>query len=591
MTRADRSVEFFVVEASEYLAVSGQLVASADSPPDGDRLMRVCRALRGSALMAGLGTFARAAAALEVAARRIRDHEAGWDRAEQERWSASLAELALLTGRVRVWGDAEDRAALALASSIEGSSGPVVNQEPRRASGLTPGVRAFIARESAAIAGSWQEAARALAPTPPPAALNAVLERMRSLRGLDAAAASLSPLPELLEAMEVTARGLLGHGIANPDVADLFSDAADALQQMAKSVSDIGQVVVPDGLELIANRLLDQGTGEADVIPIARLAPEGEASIVSRGEVPSTSGAPVSIELVGVGDHLIAQADVLSRATSPVTAALRLYILHATMAAMPVRSPTGRFLSPLTGAIIDAIGTPGAVREPDAIAAMLRVCGEFLVEAGEISDQSALIEQRDSLYRKLTPDGADVVPIEALAPGEVVDDSSDVVPIESLAPVSVDSAGEEIVPIASLAPDDSAVEIVAIESLAPSDEFVDDPIVPIESLLLTEPVYPADFNIPDVAPGNPGRLESAFRRLALVRDSAEPEAPSIAGLIGDPVVAITSLCYRGPTAVNRAAELRHELRAALGNPATTVESLRPLLDELLDLIELARDAA
>ncbi len=554
MTRADRSIEFFVVEATEYLGVAGQLVASPDSPPDGDRLMRVCRALRGSALMAGLGTFARAAAALEVTARRLRDHEAGWDRSEQERWSTALTELAALTGRARAWGEPEDRAALALAGSIEGNSGATTPPAPPRAAGLTPGVRAFIARESAAIAGSWQEAARALAPTPPPAALNAVLERMRSLRGLDAASAPLSPLPELLEAMEVTARGLLGPGTANPDVADIFADAADALQQMAKSVSDIGQVTVPDGLEVIARRLLEHGTSEADVIPITRLAPEGETSVVTRGQVPLVSGTPVPIELVGVGDHLIAQADTLSRATSPATAALRLYTLHATLAAMPVRSPTGHFLSPLTRVIVAAIGTPGAMQEPDAVAGMLRTCGEFLVEAGGVDDQPLLIERRDQLARRLTPetDESEVVPIESLAPHEPADD---------------------VVPIESLAPD------------------IDDGIVPIESLLITGPAYPTGFAIPESAPGEPGRLESAFRRLALVRDGAEPEEASLAGLVGDPVVAIDSLCYRGATAVGRAAEIRQSLQAVLDDPTVTVASLRPMLDELMDLIELAREAA
>ena len=183
MSTAHRRAEFFALEAREYLAEL-EPVLSADSP-DLERLVRGARALRGAALMAGLGTFARAAAGLEALARRVRDHGTPWAPGARAAWQDGLQTLRELTERAPSWEAADDRAALALADRIEqatSGSGPRVSVPATPA--LTPGVRAFIARESAMIAGSLVEAARALAPVPPQAALAAVLERMRALRGL-----------------------------------------------------------------------------------------------------------------------------------------------------------------------------------------------------------------------------------------------------------------------------------------------------------------------------------------------------------------------------------------------------------------------
>jgi len=55
-------------------------------------------------------------------------------------------------------------------------------------------------------------------------------------------------------------------------------------------------------------------------------------------------------------------------------------------------------------------------------------------------------------------------------------------------------------------------------------------------------------------------------------------------------VAIGSLCYSGRAALERAASLRHEINAALTRDAS-LESLQPMLQELLDLVPLALDSS
>jgi hypothetical protein len=622
MSSAPRRAEFFALEANEYLADLEPL-ATAHDRPDAERLVRGARALRGAALMAGLGTFARAAAGLEAVARQVRDHALAWEPNARDAWLEGLAALRALVTRAAHWEAVDDRQALALADRFELVISGRMARAPVPPAALTPGVRAFIARESALIAGSLELASRALAPTPPADALAGVLERMQSLRGLGGSA-ELSPLPELLDAMEVATRALLSDVAAPPNVAAVFADAAHALATIARAVADAGHIVPPPELESIAQRLLDAYASETDVVSILTLAPAGVASIVREGTPPSAlpESDPVPVELVSVGDHLLTVADSLTRPASPAARDLRLFVLHRTLAAMPSRSATGRFLAPLAEAISVAIGNRVATDRPDAFVAMVRGCGRFLVEAAGTTDRIALTRRRDAIATSLvmvsmgapaggfeakvgarspvlpaaaathpgtttvepamvpsespspvpTPD--DVIDIASLAP----DVPDEVVDIASLAP-EVDS---EIVEIASLAPDTFDV-VVAIASLAP-DDMSD--VVPIESLA-PDPV-PV---IPTTAPGEPSRLEHAFTARRAKQLASDDRTPSLSGLIGAEIVPVTSLLYRGPAALSRAEELRHEIRALLADPATTVDQLRPHIHELLDLVPLARDAA
>jgi hypothetical protein len=579
MSSAARRAEFFGLEAGEYLADLGP-IAAARELPDAEHLVRGARALRGAALMAGLGTFARAAAGLEGIARQVRDHALAWEPAAREAWSEGLATLRGLVPRATTWDANDDRLALALVDRLErvagGSSArPAVPTTPPAS--LTAGVRAFIARESALIAGSFAQAARALAPTPPPAALTAVLERMQSLRGLGASA-ELSPLPELLDAMELATRTLLGDAPPPPDVAAIFADAADAMSAIAKSLADGGQISLPPTLERVAARLLDTYAAESDVVPIALLAPNGEASILQHGIAPVPAGdlAPVAVELVSVGDHLLMSAEALARPTSSIARDLRLFVLHRTLSTMPPRSATGRFLAPIAEAITAAIGHGVAVARPEAFLSMLHDCGRFLVDSGSVSDKRELSRQRDQIAAAIIR--PDTLALSAAAEQE---GEAPIVDIAALAPDD-SSDGDVIISIDALAPDDDT-SIVSIESLA--FESAESPVVSIESLA------------PSAAA--PGALERAFvRRSELLRERAA-ETPSLDVLTGQGdglpaetvILPVADLLYRGEAALDRADVVRAEIDAILAEPVVSLDALRPWINELLDLVSLARDAA
>jgi chemotaxis protein histidine kinase CheA len=624
VSSASRRAEFFALEATEYLSELEPLVSRAD-PPDLERLVRGARALRGAALMAGLGTFARAAAGLEAVARQVRDHAIAWDGPALAGWREAVGTLRSLVARATSWEAGDDRQALALAERLERVAAgraemvevpqqPTPQPPPATKGSLTPGVRAFIARESELIASSLLEAAHALAPLPPAAALTAVLERMRSLRGLGAAG-DLSPLPELLEAMEATTRSLLSDSAPPPNVAEVFADAADALHEMARTVAQEGRVLVPEGLDKVATRLLQAFASESDVVAIESLGFTSEPVMVSRGESRHEKPAdPVPIELVGMGDYLLVQADELEHQGSPTARDLRLFVLQRTLDTMPTDSGTGRFLAPLIRAILGAITSGVATTTPDRFARALRSTGEFLGGAATRNDVDALAYERDTLAREF---GAAIAPrisapveaqdavvdINALAPDEDEEsDETDVVEITSLAPEPVEElevvdieslapSDEDVVDIESLAPDPVADEIVDINSLAP-DDHVDGEVVEIESLAPD----PGADEVVDFAAPAPGtaadRLQRAYRRRAeLIREQGLAE-PSLAGLAGgETVVPVETLLYRGQRALHRAEELRSQIAMVLSEPTVSLDRLRPLVDELLDLVPLARDAA
>ena len=68
--------EFFAREASDYLRALESLLGEA--PPEGDSFVRLARALRGAAMLAGPASFTRAASQLEQISRRALEPTFDW---------------------------------------------------------------------------------------------------------------------------------------------------------------------------------------------------------------------------------------------------------------------------------------------------------------------------------------------------------------------------------------------------------------------------------------------------------------------------------------------------------------------------------
>jgi len=537
--------DFFALEAGEYLERLARLAATPGGPP-AEEFVRYARALRGSALMANQPEITRAAGALEGVARSYRERAREWDAVMAEVVGQAVDDLKLLVRQAQQWGAEDTARAERLSRSLETISGrPPEGSRPgppRTRGELNAGVRAFVAREGALVASALDRAARALAADPGARdPLHNILRRMQSLRGL-AALADLAPLPELLDSLELAVGDLLRTWAPPTGIEEVFEAAAQALTRASKDVADLGR---PDAeaaeaarfAELLLVRLAD----DRDVVDIAELCPAGESSVVRTGTViePPRPVALGSVELLTHGEYLAQAADEVERAGTAAQRNLRFFSLTGALDSARVGAAVGigHSLAAFGHAVRLSVVTGAAAADPAAFAQVLRSAGALIRDLGPASDASGASAELVALAGRLGGAERDpIVPIESLAP------DADVVPIESLAPA------------------------------------VPRPSAP------AAPPPPADTS-----------LAASFQTYARLSQEAEangsgtrpslPAKPPAASVDAD-VVEITSLLYHGEAALHRAAEIRRELTARL-RAGATLPAIRPLLDELLDLVPLA----
>src|SRR5881409_2364630 len=194
--------DFFALEAGKYLDRLDALLQAQTTPP-AEELVRLARALRGSALMASQQAIARAAMGLEALARGVREGRRPWDAATKQVATRAVDDLKIFVRKAASWTAADTAKAEALASQLEQLGGrPSAHVRAAEAIGLDAGARAFVAREGAAIASVLDRAGRVLRANPmAPDPLQQVLKALQPLRGL-AALNDLPPLPDLLEGIE-----------------------------------------------------------------------------------------------------------------------------------------------------------------------------------------------------------------------------------------------------------------------------------------------------------------------------------------------------------------------------------------------------
>src|SRR5881628_2513981 len=243
--------DFFALEAGEYLERLDGMLAKGDNP-SADEIVRLARALRGSALMANQHAIARAAAGLETLARAVREGRRAWDASTGQLAVRGVDDLKIFVRRASSWTDADTAKAEAVAHELEQLAGrPSAQVRVAEASGggLDAGARAFVAREGAAIASALDRAAQALRANPlAHDPLQQVLRALQPLRGL-AAVNDLPPLPDLLEGIERAIAELARSGIEPPaNVADLFQAGATAIARGARDVAERGRPD-PEGAE------------------------------------------------------------------------------------------------------------------------------------------------------------------------------------------------------------------------------------------------------------------------------------------------------------------------------------------------------
>jgi hypothetical protein len=346
----------------------------------------------------------------------------------------------------------------------------------------------------------------------------------------------LAPLPDILDGIELAVGDLTRLFAPPPGVDEVMDAAAHALTRMSRDVAERGR---PDPEAEEARRftelLLRAFAVERDVVPIESLYHPDDPQPVSHPSSQPQFTAPEPfgpLELVSHGEHLSQSADLIAGARSSTERDLRLYHLLGALrtASAPSADPVAGALGIFARSAQEALAAGVGGRAVEDLVTRLREAGALLRAVGE-SDDRMLISRRlldvahrmDGLRGSTEPAGE---------------------------PVAIDSLGYE-----------SEADVVPIESLAPD------------------------------APA----LETSFRTLGrLVRERA-PTTASLRLILSkaarppafeEPAVPIGTLCYRGQAALERANAVRNQLAAQLTGQAS-LETLQPLLQELLDLVPLA----
>ncbi len=549
--------DFFALEAGEYLDRLDALLQAA-APPAADELVRLARALRGSALMANQQPIARAAGGFEALARGVREGRRPWDPATKQIATRAVDDLKIFVRKAATWNEADTAKAEALASQLEQWGGrPSAQVRAAEALGLDAGARAFVAREGAAIASALDRAGRALRTNPMAHdPLQHVLKALQPLRGL-AALNDLPPLPDLLEGIEQTvgevsrASGAPPAGIGDT-IAELFQMAATSIAHAAREVAERGRPD-PESAEFrrFAALLVRFMQSEPDIVPI-----ENVATIVRRGTPPAGESArPATLgrlELVSHGEHLRQAADSLERAPSATQRELRAHTLAGTFRALGSagEGAVAERVAEFAQAARDAVMSGLAVNQPTLFAAELRRAGEILSasSAGDETATAAALAAVTLAVRRLGGAAGAEPARPAPAPGP---------PRAPVPPPPPTTPAERAPPRVS-----GATRAPSLQARQP----------PIGAESATDIVGTWTRYQQLVAAGvGPASLEELIAGTVVHRPRGNGSEP----------VDIRTLLYKGARARERVQELREAAKRASG------DALRAIIDEVCDLVVLA----
>ena len=608
MTSPLGMLDYFAMEANEYIDRLRGLV-DAEVSPAATELVRYARALRGAALMANQQPIARAANGLEGLSRAVRDGARGWDSTTKETATRAVEALAGFVKRSAGWTPADGAAAEQLAKDLEAMAGGAVvplrtpsssaatPTESAGAAALDAGARAFLARESALIAAALGQAAAALRSAPPARdALQGVLRRMQPLRGL-AALGDLPPLPDLLEAVD-RAIGEVGRLPATPPgAADVFESAAKALTRAAQDVTERG---LPNAdaeeSQAFATLTLKTFSTPSGAVSIATLLEAGSAVTAGTPGGPAAEKEVDRVELVSQGEYLVGAADELDRARSLTQRDLRLHALAASLRNLG-ESAGGR-IGDFASLARDLIGQGVAARGPQDFASGLRTAGVALQQIPDAGPDQALVVALNSViagFLALAAEGgapsvaAAPVPVpEPVAPKSASSfdsffsaESRASTPAAK-APVAVAAAPEGLLALATPSGKASGGISGGFAAYATLQRSITTPVASVDAFIAGISTQPR----PSAAPVPP-RVPIA-PPVAAPAPPPAPRATPAPSVAADGIVDIKDLCYSGAGALTRALAVRKELIEVLANPMRAGGRMRPLLDELLDLIEMAQ---
>lgn len=577
-------LEFFILEAGDYVEqLDGVLLASRGAgAPDADAMQRVARALRGTATMAKIPAFADVASGIERVGRGLQDGALRWDPGLSGVLVAAIDDLKILLHGARNWGAAEEQRAAARAAELKqyapartpaaapsaqphASAGPPATFLATEAANIAAGVELLTTR-----AGDIDTAAN-------------VLRRVRALRGV-AGVKEVGPLADVLEATEDAARGLeSGTEVMSPEARQLLEAAAAYLRTLSGALRGDGggDVNAPGSSRDAFNSALDNwatSTGEReDVVPISELFyTDGVPGLVEASQNPPTSMAQrFRLELVSLGEHLRQVVDGARHAAD-------------TSSTVRSRRDLKRALRALHAAALSfgehdvAEFINGHVEAADHVDFLGLAALEDL--ATMLADPGTDGERLSARLREISG-GRDLSSAIGMGFGAEEPRAPDVAAARASRPSS---------PLAIATP---AIQAPAVPTPAAPKPAVPTPVAPapvvptpraptpvVATPVVSTPAAPPPSpRRPTPAPVLDGTSAALIDSSIAALDALNDRPFSVpAPLPEDQVVPIETLLYRGRRALDRAVEIRDEMKRS-GNRSDT-----DALDELFDLLELAR---
>jgi len=548
-------LDFFVLEAGEYVEqIDGLLARASGSGPDADTLQKVSRALRGTATMARLTSFAELASTIEAVGRALRQGVLRWDETIKGALVAAVDDLKLLVRAARAWSSSEDEWALRRIAELSQFV------QPQTAPGPSAQVASsfFVNECNNVAAGLELLATRA----PDRAAAINILTRVRALRGV-AGVKEVPALAEVSEAAESAIRPLeVGQAQLSQEQLGLLRAAADVLRAIAGALGR-GERVTTDSPEYRAymtalDSMLAHERSADRVVPIAKLFYDdaGPHIVEKAADPPMTPGQRFRMEVVSLGEHLHGVIDEARVAADDIQRE------HA-------RSELGRALR--------AIRATAASFEQLAVAQTVE---GYLEKTGDLT-----AEALDAISRFAG----------TISPASITHPATDPnsVPIRmSQVRSAVGALGQA--PGRSAAPPPSQSAVTAPRPVAPPATAAQ-PAQPAQHARVFAAVgSPANAPAGSARPATPAAAHPHPQPQPLgggasALDAAIASFDSLAGErfaepvpVADEAVPVDALLYRGRAALERAIALRDSLRATGGPPASDV------LEEIYDLLDLAR---
>lgn len=515
-------LDFFTLEAGDYVEqLDGVLLRAGTAALDTDALQRSARALRGSAQMAKIGMLAELASTIEALGRSLKSGTLAFDPALKGALTAAVDDLKILVRSARAWTAKED----ALAMRRIGELSPYAG---------TPGAGAASASTSAAATYFGGEASNIAAglellatrPTDKDAAA-AVLQRVRALRGV-AGVREIAALSETLEAAETAVRPLeLGEAQLPADNVVVLRSAADLLRAIAAATT-AGQPVTTSTPQYRAflsslDAMASNESGADRIRPIAEFffADAGPHIVSQSPNPPTTPAQRFRMEVVSLGEHLHRVIDEARSAGDEIQRE------HA-------RAGLGRALRAIRGTAASFGQT-----------AVAQTVEGYLERTGDLN--ASALDAISSFAATISP--------SAMAP----------------TPVATSAVGLRMTHVRG------AVAALGPHDVAPSAPPA--PPVPAarQAMAPRAPLPARPSPALDAATSELDASIAAFESIALER-MAEPAN------LGEDLIPVDALFYRGRAALDRAIELRDGLRRAGGAAPPEV------LEEIYDLLDLARVA-